>query len=259
MSIDPGELAAHFAAQLEEPNVELIRRIVEQIGEENTRAMFEETQIIEAAGGQLIKSGKRRRTPGGVFFYLARQRLTKEQKDIVFAELSWRRVWMGPGDPPYRQSTKLRTPKKQPPIVAEGWDVVRNVVKALLKEKQSGKATAVNIQLTGRPGKVAVRKNFVVTTLETDAEPPELSPGMPTPPKTRLMYLVYISRTEWDPISQQLQSHPDDEMQVDGFLTYDSELKKLSIFATKASTRLLEERTAKTTTDAEAGNVAETE
>lgn len=237
------ELAARFASELNEPNVALLERIIGQMGADAAQELLEETKQIEADGGLFIKSGKRRRTPGGVYFFLARQRLSSRQREEVFSQPGWRRVWMGPGEPPAGVSFELRSQRHDEPIgeiTSESWQLVRDVVRSLLKTNELGKATAVKIQLTGRPGKVAIRKHFVVTTMETHADPPSLHQGMPTPPKARLMYLVYIPRQVWVPISQQLQEHADDEMQIEGFLTYDSELKKLSIFVEQATTRQLQ-------------------
>jgi phosphorylated adapter RNA export protein len=61
-----------------------IRRIVKQLGAERTLEFLAETQQIEAQGGLMLPDGSRRRTPGGVFFYLVKQKLPKKQVMKIF-------------------------------------------------------------------------------------------------------------------------------------------------------------------------------
>jgi phosphorylated adapter RNA export protein len=53
--------------------VEKIETIVSRLGIEQSLAYLQETQTIESQGGMLLADGSRRRTPGGVFFYLVKQ------------------------------------------------------------------------------------------------------------------------------------------------------------------------------------------
>ncbi len=61
-----------------------IRQIVETCGVEQARAWLQETHTIEASGGLMINNGERRRTPGGVFFYLVKGRISKELRKQLF-------------------------------------------------------------------------------------------------------------------------------------------------------------------------------
>ena len=69
-------LARAIAEALGETNPHLVRRVVEVLGPAIASAHYTEALRIEAAGGELISSGKRRRTPGGVFFRLVRSATT---------------------------------------------------------------------------------------------------------------------------------------------------------------------------------------
>ena len=72
-SAKPG-IAAQVADQLGETKHwprKQIRRICWALGNEQALALAQRALDIEAVGGMLIKNGKRRRTVGGVFFYLA--------------------------------------------------------------------------------------------------------------------------------------------------------------------------------------------
>src|SRR5512135_2659 len=46
--------------------------VVKQLGPEQALAFLQEALAIEANGGLMLPDGSRRRTPGGVFFYLVR-------------------------------------------------------------------------------------------------------------------------------------------------------------------------------------------
>ena len=61
-----------------------IQAVVEALGDETSLSLLTETDRIEKAGGMERGDGKGRRSPGGVFFYLARQKLPKEQRAAIF-------------------------------------------------------------------------------------------------------------------------------------------------------------------------------
>ncbi len=61
-----------------------IQAVVEALGDETCLSLLTETDRIEKAGGMERGDGKGRRSAGGVFFYLARQKLPKEQRAAIF-------------------------------------------------------------------------------------------------------------------------------------------------------------------------------
>ena len=67
-----------------------IAEIIDDLGEEQSLGLLQETKRIEEAGGQMLPNGKRRRTPGGVFFSLAkgvlRERKQKEADEVAARE-----------------------------------------------------------------------------------------------------------------------------------------------------------------------------
>jgi phosphorylated adapter RNA export protein len=82
------EVERTIAEQLGESKPELLQllhKVVKKLGPEQALAFLKETQEIEAQGGLLLPDGSRRRTPGGVFFYLVR---TKEPQPVPF--LFWK-------------------------------------------------------------------------------------------------------------------------------------------------------------------------
>jgi hypothetical protein len=61
-----------------------IKAVVSALGDETCLTLLAETDRIEKAGGMERGDGKGRRSAGGVFFYLARQKLPKEQRALIF-------------------------------------------------------------------------------------------------------------------------------------------------------------------------------
>jgi len=84
------ELGKHVAEQLNETDnmpVSQINRMVRFAGRAFVETLLDETLQIEANGGMMTSDGSRRRTVGGIFFYLARQRLSyKMQRAIYYVQ-----------------------------------------------------------------------------------------------------------------------------------------------------------------------------
>uniref|UniRef100_A0A0A9WDJ6 Phosphorylated adapter RNA export protein n=1 Tax=Lygus hesperus TaxID=30085 RepID=A0A0A9WDJ6_LYGHE len=66
------EVAKQIAEKLQEPNLDLVMRIVLILGKTSAIEYFRKTREIESKGGLLIMNGSRRRTSGGVFIHLIR-------------------------------------------------------------------------------------------------------------------------------------------------------------------------------------------
>ena len=65
-------------------NEPAILKSVQFIGGDTALQLLQETQAIQAAGGQMVPSGNRKRTAGGVYFNLLRKHLTPAQFKQVF-------------------------------------------------------------------------------------------------------------------------------------------------------------------------------
>jgi hypothetical protein len=61
-----------------------IAGVVRVLGEETAQKILAETQETEKNGGMMLPDGSRKRTPGGVFFFLARQKLSQADKLAIF-------------------------------------------------------------------------------------------------------------------------------------------------------------------------------
>ena len=88
LSEDQWQIAKGIAKQLDETEKtprSQIARIIRYCGVEFAEQLLQEALAVEANGGMLTASGERRRTPGGVFFQLAREKMAKEQRRQVFS------------------------------------------------------------------------------------------------------------------------------------------------------------------------------
>ena len=61
-----------------------ISGVVKVLGEEPSLKLLEETRQIEAKGGMMLPDNSRKRSMGGVFFFLARQKLSHDDKLAIF-------------------------------------------------------------------------------------------------------------------------------------------------------------------------------
>ncbi|XP_072757138.1 uncharacterized protein Phax [Anoplolepis gracilipes] len=66
------DIAVDITTKLNEKKELLIRRVVDIIGKERAIDFFQKTKKIEETGGMLIMNGSRRRTAGGVYFWLVK-------------------------------------------------------------------------------------------------------------------------------------------------------------------------------------------
>jgi hypothetical protein len=88
-----------------------IKAVVEALGEEPTLGLLAETERIEKAGGMERGDGKGRRSPGGIFFYLARQKLPKELRVAIFND----KMPRAPRPPGWQPPPPQRKKDKSPP------------------------------------------------------------------------------------------------------------------------------------------------
>jgi hypothetical protein len=83
------EVGEELAESLEEQKPEVIstiQRVVQLVGEEASRQLLVQTWAVEDSGGLLTLDGtNRRRTPGGVFLWLVKQKLNEAQRAQIFS------------------------------------------------------------------------------------------------------------------------------------------------------------------------------
>ena len=79
-------IAREIAQTLDEPKVRLLARAVDALGERACRAYASEARALQENGGEMTAAGDRKRTTGGLFWSIVRNRTAKETYDLIFAE-----------------------------------------------------------------------------------------------------------------------------------------------------------------------------
>jgi hypothetical protein len=187
-----------LAEILQEPKAPLLRQVLRTFGPERTVDVLTDTLQCEAQGGMLTKDGSRRRTPGGVFFQLVKERATPQERRRLFP----------PSGPQHHQAPAR--PHAEPQ--ASTWDEVQAVVPTL----SQGEAT-VKLTLIGRPGQVETHGPAVVFRMQ--GKPPASLPrGLPPIPSTPgLTWTVIVALRQWNRVKDSLTTNEDDQLILEGY------------------------------------------
>ncbi len=212
-AIEPtGTLIADQLGETDAPPREQIQRIVERLGADAALAVLKETLEREAQGGMMLPDGSRRRTPGGIYFYIIRRRVTKED---------W--AFISPA------SQEQAVPR--PPVT---WEDRLAVLGAALQAP--GTIMTVKITLTGRPGRIIERNDYIVTSLRS-AKAPQLPKGLPPPPGTPTIYVTFIHKKSWAKIAEALKN-PEAILIVGGYPILDQQAKGIAVLAQSVSVKV---------------------
>jgi hypothetical protein len=193
-----------------------LERLVAAIGADRALALLDEALKLVAAGGQLTDDGRRKRTAGGIFFKLAKDQMTPAERAAVWSHVR-----------------RLKA-KVTPLTPAE--------VEAMLKQAltRKGALTTVKMTLIGRPGRIIVKGEVVLTSLQSSGKAPALPRGLPTPPTEPTLYVVYIARKQWQKVAEAIKN-PQDVLIIEGYPTFDKRLQAMTVFALNTTTKLLQQ------------------
>jgi len=97
-----------------------IKAVVDNLGEQACLTLLAETEKIEKAGGLMRGDGSGRRSPGGVFFFLARQRLPRDIRAAIFNDKKPRDPRAPSSVPPEAKKTKSSANASPPPPSSAG-------------------------------------------------------------------------------------------------------------------------------------------
>ncbi len=208
------EIAAALNETAETP-VQQISQILEHMGADFVQELLAEVEKIEADGGLLTDDGSRRRTKGGVFFYLAKGKMPADARQQVF--------------PNFGQRGK----------VVE-WDERQEYVQKLIDADNHGEMRYVTITLHGRPGEVVVEDNSVITTIAHEHRQTPLPRGVPHPPDAPTYYTVYMAAKQWETVEHTLKKYKADRLIVEGTCFLDQETGSISVHAMRVTTKRLE-------------------
>jgi hypothetical protein len=185
-----------------------IRRLIRVMGADFAQELLHDTQAVEAAGGLFLERENRRRTPGGVFFHLACNRMTKPQRGKVFTN---------------------PVPREQPPVQ------LLDLPEALQALTQHfGKASTVKLTVIGRPTQVVDRGEVVIFGLLNDKQP-ALPKGLPAPPQ-QTKYLVLIAKKQWNKVAEAIKAE-DDVLIIEGYPAYEPRHAGITVYALSVTTK----------------------
>ena len=188
--------ADRLAEVLQEPNVLLLKQVLHVLGEERCIDLLTETLTLEANGGMLTRAGDRRRTPGGVFLHLVRDRTTPKDR--------WR---LFPGQAQHQSPSRPQAPS---------WEEIQKIIDTL-QAQPPGEARGMKATLVGRPGKVETRQTCVVFQMQ-GRPPGPLPKGLPPIPGTSpLTWTVIVALRQWNRVKDSLSSNADDQLIIEGY------------------------------------------
>lgn len=227
-------LADQIAAILKETEAiprQNIYRMIELAGPDFAHEMLALAQEIDGQGGMLVSSGGRKRTLGGIFFYLAKDAVSDELRKQIFPQIV-------PGAAP-------KKPKKSPPAAAQApapaplapfeWEGRIALLNELAAE--TGAASTSKIVLLGRPHSVQQRGDFVQLALTHHAGAATLPRGVP---RVELPedYTVYVPIKQWKRPADQLAASADDMLIIEGSCAVAG--SAVNVYATSVTTRELQ-------------------
>lgn len=216
-------VAKEIAETLQEPNVKLIHKVVTVIGVERAKEFYQKTLEIESNGGMLVTEGDRRRTAGGVFFYLVRSNIDREERKRIFPRTSAKK--------------KARNRKKTPP---PPWPECQAYIAKLIQQPK-GRISKVKVTLVGRPRRVAKTKTCMVCVMDGKPVPDNMPAGLPKPPNTPVSYAVFIATKQWNRVADSLKEYADDELIIDGYPIFDPAKQVTAVLAQGVTTKRIQQ------------------
>ncbi len=224
-----------MARALREPRVGLLQKLADAVGMEEMERLFARTLEIEAEGGMLTSDGKRRRTPGGVFFQLTKEIVPPNERRKLF------RV-RRPKSPTAGIQQPTKKPKPSPsapaaPTLEQAISYLRAATKVPAEQKESA---TVKATIIGRPLQIKQMETFSVVVMALKAAPP-LPKGLPPFPDTASgSIVVFIAQKQWVKAQAALDADPEDELIVEGFPTGEPKRAIFGFWAQSCTTKAIQ-------------------
>jgi len=212
---------AERLGETDEQPIGQIAQVIEKCSLEFAQKIADETDKIEEKGGMKTHDGKRRRTKGGVFFFLVKGRIEADIRKEIFPNFG-----------------KHSNGDVAPPGIE--WGERLEYFKPLLESP--GQVTNLTLTLIGRPGEVHIQEGSVMTVIEQkEVKAPPYPKGVPdfeSVEKTTYYY-VFMSLRHWQKVEEALEDETD-KLIIEGTAVYDPELDGITILTTSLTTKLLE-------------------
>ena len=183
-----------------------IWRAVRTLGPERAQAFVAQALEAEANGGMLIPDGSRKRTLGGIFFYLVRTQISDDEAMQINRAWRWQQ-WKQQKRNKQNATDAAPAPPPRPPFV---WDEAAPIIAELTAHP--GDASTVKVTIIGRPTQVVERQGVVVVALRSTTSP-TLPKGLPPLPSTPTTYMIFIQQKQWTKVQAAMQQ-PDDALIV---------------------------------------------
>jgi hypothetical protein len=199
--------AHKIAAKLNETETRVlatIQRLVDTLGEERALALLDEALRIEANGGMFTEDFSRRRTGGGIFFKLAKNRSTAKERQAIFGP-DW----------------SVNAARAQQISWGECTELAIQLLNAPTGDR--GDVT-VKITIVGRPGRITKVNNVVMTIVENVQRPANLPKGLPRPPRAKTPYLIYIAAKQWRRVKDSIYRNKGDKLVIEGYPYFDKRI-----------------------------------
>jgi hypothetical protein len=228
------ETATAIAAQLGETHAgarATIWRTVRTLGPERAQAFVAQALEVEANGGMLIPDGSRKRTLGGIFFYLVRTQISDDEAMRINRAWRWQQ-WK------HRQPKKSKAPAAPapPPLSPFVWDEAQPIIAELTANV--GAASTVKLTVIGRPNQVVERQGVIILALRS-TKPPTLPKGLPPLPSTPTNYMIFVQQKQWNKVREAMQNAAD-ALIVEGYPVHESRFAGITVYATQVTTKTLQ-------------------
>jgi len=228
------EVAAYIADELGETDAvvrDQIVRIVRGIGRTAALTFLARTKEIENKGGMMTNDGSRRRSIGGVYFFLAYGKGIEKRTGLPLR----RPPNPNKPKPVSNQSKAITSP--QPQIHPFVWEERLSIIDELMKEK--GTATTVKITLIGTFNTYKEQGTCTVGIMKASPKTPALPKGVPIPPAIQSNYVVYIGSKQWKTVAEAAKDK-EDVLIIEGYPQLDIQKTVISVFATSVTSKKLQ-------------------
>ena len=198
-----------------------IGQLIEKCGLPFVEKIMAETEAVEAEGGLLTHDRKRRRSRGGVFFYLAKGQMDAALRAQIFPTF-------GKGG--------------DGTIAPPGIDWAERIKPMNALRQHAGQISGLMVTLSGRPGKLHIDGSSVMTVLEQgQVKAPPYPKGVPHFDTVDgiTSYYVFMSLRHWKRVQKALEDETD-LLVVEGSAVYDAELEGITVLSTRVSTKKLD-------------------
>lgn len=186
--------------------IEGIRRIVTMLGTEPALSLLDDALKIDREGGLMTDDGNRQRTIGGVYFKLAKNTMSQEQRSKLFVPPWW--------------------PKDKPDEIPQ-YDWAERIEDVHQIQGGDRGHAEMEIRMTGIPAKIIDRGSAILLVM-MDKPPTTFPKGLPALPEGKQpVSLAIVVKKQWEEIEDKIEKGH--RVSLVGYPIYDDKLKQITI------------------------------